>query len=107
MERLGYLRVNVTTAVEGKQEVPCMSSIQVSIPKGVSYKVAKMQRLRAALAIMWHAYDTDNRPPHQIIKLAKECHDEAIQSQQKVSGPRKRSFCGVCCTEHYVDEWPH
>ena len=32
--------------------------------------------LRRALAIMWHAFDTENRPPHDVLKLAKRCYDE-------------------------------
>lgn len=32
--------------------------------------------LRRALAIMWHAFDTENRPPHDVLALAKQCYDE-------------------------------
>jgi len=32
--------------------------------------------LRRALAIMWHAWDSDNQPPHDVLKLAKRCYDE-------------------------------
>jgi len=34
------------------------------------------RELRRALAIMWHAFHTDNRPPHDVLKLAKKCFDE-------------------------------
>jgi len=34
----------------------------------------KNERLEMALAIMWDAYDTDSRPPHSVMKIAKECY---------------------------------
>jgi len=35
----------------------------------------ELERLRSALAVMWHAYVTDNRPPHQVAKIARECYE--------------------------------
>ena len=36
----------------------------------------EIERLRSALAIMWHAWDSDNRPPHYVLKIARECYEQ-------------------------------
>jgi len=34
------------------------------------------RELRRALAIMWHAWHTDNRPPVDVLILAERCYVE-------------------------------
>jgi len=38
--------------------------------------------LRRCLAVMWHAFDTDNRPPHDVLQLAKRCYDEGRRTME-------------------------
>jgi len=40
------------------------------------------RELRRALAIMWHAWDTDNRPPRDVLALAKRCFEEGRRSNR-------------------------
>jgi hypothetical protein len=35
----------------------------------------EIERLRVDLAVMWHAWDSGNSPPHQVLKSAKKCYD--------------------------------
>ena len=51
----------------------CLLRLQAATE--IEWLTIGIAELSSALAIMWHAYDSDNRPPANVLRLAKRCYE--------------------------------
>ena len=41
------------------------------------------RELRRALAIMWHAWNGDHKPPTDVLKLARKCYEQGLRANDQ------------------------